>query len=64
MMIRISVWSNLKDIVEQLKNMLEFPNVQCSQNAVTSIGNLLVAIHKMSDQTQNPNEKQLILNGK
>jgi hypothetical protein len=47
-------------MIENLKNMLEFPNLLCSQNAVTAVGNLLVAIHKMSTQTQVDNEKQLI----
>jgi hypothetical protein len=44
--------------------MLEFPNVQCSQNAVTAAGNLLIAIHKMAAQTQIPNDKQLVQDGK
>ena len=61
---RVVVWSNLKTIVEHIKNMLDFPNGQCSQNAVTAAGNLLIAIHKMSQQTQIPNEQQLIQNGK
>lgn len=43
--------------------MLEFPNVQCSQNAVTAAGNLLISIHKMAAQTQIANEKQLIQEG-
>jgi len=44
--------------------MLEFPNIQCSQNAVTAAGNLLISIHKMTIQTQIINEKQLIQDGK
>jgi hypothetical protein len=44
--------------------MLEFPNIQCSQNAVTAAGNLLISIHKMTTQTQIINEKQLIQDGK
>jgi len=44
--------------------MLEFPNIQCSQNAVTAAGNLLISIHKMTRQTQITNEKQLVQDGK
>ncbi len=44
--------------------MLEFPNIPCSQNAVTSAGNLIVAIHKMTTQTQITHEKQLVQDGK
>lgn len=44
--------------------MLEFPNIQCSQNAVTAAGNLLVSVHKMIAQTQVPTEKQLVQQGK
>ncbi|CAF4424590.1 unnamed protein product, partial [Adineta steineri] len=40
--------------------MLEFPNLQCSQNAATAAGNLLISIHKMTTQTQITNEKQLV----
>jgi hypothetical protein len=54
----------LKDIIENIKNMLEFPNIPCSQNAVTSAGNLIVAIHKMTTQTQITHEKQLVQDGK
>jgi hypothetical protein len=43
--------------------MLEFPNVQCSQNAVTAAGNLLVSIHKMTTQTQITTERQLVQDG-
>jgi len=43
--------------------MLEFPNVQCSQNAVTAAGNLLVSIHKMTTQTQIITERQLVQDG-
>ena len=43
--------------------MLEFPNVQCSQNAVTAAGNLLVSIHKMTTQTQITAEKQFVQDG-
>ncbi|CAF1179561.1 unnamed protein product [Rotaria sordida] len=56
----VAVWSYLKDIIEHIKNMLEFPNLQCSQNAVTAAGNLLISIHKMTTQTQITNEKQLV----
>ncbi|CAF3140795.1 unnamed protein product [Rotaria socialis] len=56
----VSAWPYRKDIIEYIKNMLEFPNVLCSQNAVTAAGNLLISIHKMVSQTQLPNEKQLI----
>lgn len=56
----VAVWAQSKDIVEHIKNMLEFPNIQCAQNAVTAAGNLLVSIHKMSIQTQIAAEKQLI----
>ncbi|CAF1456207.1 unnamed protein product [Rotaria sp. Silwood1] len=56
----VAVWPYLKDIIEHIKNMLEFPNVQCSQNAVTAAGNLLISIHKMTIQTQIINEKQLV----
>ncbi|CAF3940802.1 unnamed protein product [Adineta steineri] len=56
----VTVWANLKDIVEHIKNMLEFPNLQCSQNAATAAGNLLISIHKMTTQTQITNEKQLV----
>jgi hypothetical protein len=55
-----AVWPHLKDIIENIKNMLEFPNIQCSQNAVTAAGNLLISIHKMTRQTQITNEKQLV----
>jgi hypothetical protein len=61
---RVAVWSHLKEIIEHIKNMLEFPNIQCSQNAVTAAGNLLISIHKMTKQTQILNEKELIQNGK
>ena len=44
--------------------MLEFPNLQCSQNAVTAVGNLLVAIHKTATDTQIPTEKQIVQDGK
>jgi hypothetical protein len=44
--------------------MLEFPNIQCSQNAVTAVGNLLISIHKMTTQIQIINEKQLVQDGK
>lgn len=54
----------MKEVLENLKNMLEFPNLQCSQNAVTAVGNLLVAIHKMGGLTAVETEKQMILNGK
>ena len=60
----MTVWPYLKDIIEQIKNILEFPNIQCSQNAVTATGNLLVSIHKMTTQTQIANEKQLVQDGK
>ena len=60
---RVSVWPHLKDIVENTKNMLEFPNIQCSQNAVTAAGNLLVSIHKMIALTQVAHEKQLVQDG-
>lgn len=59
--VRVIVWPLLKDIIEHIKNMLEFPNLQCSQNAITAAGNLLISIHQMIDQTQ---EKQLVQNGK
>ena len=58
------MWPHLKDVIEHIKNMLEFPNVQCSQNAVTAAGNLLIAIHKMTAQTQITTEKELVQNGK
>ncbi|UJR22054.1 hypothetical protein I4U23_025122 [Adineta vaga] len=58
----VAVWAHLKDIVEQIKNMLEFPNIQCAQNAVTAAGNLLISIHKMGTQTQIEHEKQLVQN--
>lgn len=61
---RVAVWLHLKDIIEHIKNMLEFPNVQCSQNAVTAAGNLLISIHKMGKQTQIINEKEFVQNGK
>lgn len=60
---RVAVWAHLKDIVELIETMLEFPNVQCSQNAVTAAGNLLVSIHKMTTQTQITHEQQLVQNG-
>jgi hypothetical protein len=44
--------------------MLEFPNIQCSQNAVTAAGNLLISIHQMTTQTQITHEKELVQNGK
>ena len=44
--------------------MLEFPNIQCSQNAMTAAGNLLISIHKMINQTQIATEKELVQNGK
>ncbi|CAF0845274.1 unnamed protein product [Adineta ricciae] len=58
----VAVWAHLKDIVELIETMLEFPNVQCSQNAVTAAGNLLVSIHKMANQTQITHEQQLVQN--
>lgn len=61
---RVTVWPLLKEIVEHIKNMLEFPNIQCSQNAMTAAGNLLVSIHKMVNQTQIQTEKELVQNGK
>ncbi len=61
---RVAVWLHLKDIIEHIKNMLEFPNIQCSQNAVTAAGNLLISIHKMTNQTQISTEKELVQNGK
>ncbi len=54
----------MKDIIEHIKTMLEFPNIQCSQNAVTAVGNLLISIHKMTTQIQIINEKQLVQDGK
>jgi hypothetical protein len=60
---RVSVSPHLKDIIEHIKNMLEFPNVQCSQNAVVAAGNLLISIHKMTTQIQIINEKQLVQDG-
>ncbi|CAF4599705.1 unnamed protein product, partial [Rotaria sp. Silwood2] len=56
----VAVWPYLKDIIEHIKNMLEFPNLQCSQNAVTAAGNLIISIHKMTTQTQITHEKQLV----
>lgn len=53
----------MKDILENMKNMLEFPNVQCSQNAVTAVGNLMIAVHKIGTQTAIDSEKHMIQQG-
>ncbi|CAF1035364.1 unnamed protein product, partial [Didymodactylos carnosus] len=43
----IAFWPYLNESCQEVKSMIDFPNIHCSQNAMMAIGQIICSVHKM-----------------